>query len=121
MEVWKKRNEEIMPVFKLVVEKYSNNSAFASLDEEELINLIGKPKLAQLIGLTEHCISETDNCILSFKKIFTELPDIAESQISSDVLSSHNNIFRYLWDIEESESFLKRNKVDNNKLKQFLM
>ena len=119
MAVWKKRNTEIMPVFQSAVEKYSTNSPSAFLSDDDLINLIGKPKLAQLIGLTEHCIKKTDDCILGFKQIFSELPDIAESQISPEVLNSYGKIFRYSWNIKESESFLKRIEVDNSKLQQF--
>lgn len=115
---WKKRNEEILPVFELAVSANPTNGAAAYLSNEDFIKLIGKPKLAQLIGLTEQCISQTDDLILRFKQLFSELPDIAESQISNKVLKNYGDIFKYKWNIKESESFLKKIEVNKAKLDQ---
>lgn len=95
LSAWKKRNEEIMPIFEQVIKNSPGTSAFATYSPSELTDLIGKPKIAQLINLTEHCISQTDQCILGFKEIFSELPEIVESLISTETLESYGRIVRY--------------------------
>jgi len=119
LEMWKTRNELVLPVFEAIV---SGNSAtgVANVRFEDMVRPVGHAKIAQLVDLNEKVLSLTDDLLADFMKLMMELPKISEQLISKKIMGQYGQVFKPEFSPETQATVSKRVPVNQEALSRIL-
>lgn len=119
LEMWKTRNELVLPVFEAIV---SGNSAtgVANVRFEDMVRPVGHAKIAQLVDLNEKVLSLTDDLLADFMKLMMELPKISEQLISKKIMEQYGQVFKPEFSPETQATVSKKVPVNQEALSRIL-
>lgn len=118
-EMWKTRNELARPIFEKIVSGNSS-TAVANVYLDDIVRTVGHAKIAQLIDLNEKVLSITDDLLVDFMKLMTELPKISEPLISKRVMEKYGGVFKPEFSPETKATVLSRVPVNKGALNEIL-
>ncbi len=120
LEMLKTRNALKQTIMEGLIAESTDPNAKPEITEGEVIRKIGYPKLAQTIHLNESTLFYTDELLEDFIKILSDLPKIAESHISREVLDSYSTILKFELSEKNKQWFLKRTPVNETQYEKIV-
>jgi hypothetical protein len=119
LEMWKTRNELVLPIFEAIVSG-SSKTAVTNISFNHMTELVGYTKIAQLIDLNEKILSFTDSILSDFMMLMTELPDAAESLISKKIMKKYGKVFKLEFSQKSKSLVLNRVPVNQDSLNKII-
>jgi hypothetical protein len=119
LEMWKTRNELVLPIFEAIVSKNSATGV-ANVSLEDMVRSATHLKVAQLMDLNEKVLSLTDDLLAEFMKLMMELPKISEQLISKKVMEKYGKVFKLEFSQETQAMVSSRVLVNQEALSKIL-
>ena len=119
LEMWKTRNELVPPVFEAIV-LANSSTGVANVKLEDMVRSVGHAKIAQLVDLNEKVIVITDELLMEFMTLMTELPKISEKLISKRILDQYGKVFSFEFSAEIEAVVSNRVPVNQKALDDIL-
>ena len=119
LEMWKTRNELVIPVFEAIVTGNSKTGV-ANVSFDDMVSSTSHVKIAQLIDLNEKVLSLTDELLADFMRLMVELPKISEKLISKKVMEKYGGVFKPKFSPETEAIVSNRVPVNQGALSKIL-
>ncbi len=119
LEMWKTRNELVLPVFEAIVTGNSTTGV-ANVSFGDMVRSTSHAKIAQLIDLNEKVLSLTDELLADFMRLMVELPKISEKLISKKVMEKYGEVFKLEFSPETQAMVSNRVPVNQEALSKIL-
>lgn len=91
INIWEKRNNLERPLRERLL-KESSSKAYAQIDYQQIVSIIGLADLVALIDLTELAVKNTDDLIIELYDFLIKFPKLAKPFIKKNIIKHYGSI-----------------------------